>query len=155
MLRNIKIKPALTAFLIGLVVFGLLALGAYSKNNNADDNNAESNVLSAETQAIIVTVEIDENTISTYDISFIENESVYTLLTRLKSQNSNFSVDFQEYDFNGVKSYFITSMNGVTPDLSKSFWKFQVNGNDSPVGIGDYIIQNGDSVNFLIDDIIF
>lgn len=155
MFKNIKVKAALWTFVIAFTVLGLLGLGSYLKNRESNDQDSSSDVLSATVNQVTVEVKQDENNTTGYQIEFNENESVYDLLLRLQSKNVGFTVVSQEFDFDGQKSYFITTLNGVSPDPASQFWKFQVNGIDSSVGISDYFVNNEDTITFVIDNITF
>lgn len=52
----------------------------------------------------------------------------------------------------GDAGEFVESINEVKPD-SKHFWSFYVNGKQSNVGAGSYEVQNGDSLEWKLEEI--
>ena len=57
-------------------------------------------------------------------------------------------VEFKKYDF-GV---FVESINGVKPD-SKHFWKLYVNGKESQVGADSAETNNGDVIEWKLEEV--
>jgi hypothetical protein len=135
-----------------IIVITLSLVGVYlisssnDKSSKTNSKNENQSVLS-QTTSTQVQINVQEKN---YSINFQDGESVFDALKRLQSKDSNFKFEYKQYDF----GFMISSMNGETPD-SSHFWKFQVNGADSAVGISDYKVKEGDKITFVMDVIQF
>jgi hypothetical protein len=54
--------------------------------------------------------------------------------------------------FSGVGEY-VVAINGLTETTGKNFWAFYVNGKQAKVGAGDYVLQEGDKVEWKLEAI--
>jgi len=131
---------------IALSLVGVYLISSSDKSDNKNSKNENQNVLSQTTSKQVQINVQDKN----YDIEFQDGESVFDALKRLQTKDSTFKFEYKQYDFGAM----ISSMNEKTPD-SSHFWKFQVNGIDSAVGISDYKLKEGDKINFTLDEIQF
>lgn len=135
-----------------IIVITLSLVGVYlisstdDKPGKTDSKTENQNVLS-QTTSKQVEINVEDKS---YNIDFQDGESVFDTLKRLQIKDSAFKFEYKQFDF-GVM---INSMNDEIPD-SNHFWKFQVNGEDSAVGISDYKIKEGDTINFTLDEIQF
>lgn len=57
--------------------------------------------------------------------------------------------NLQYTDYGGDLGIFITGINGIVP-TGNQFWEFRVNGQSSLVGVSSYVVNNGDSLDFVI-----
>jgi hypothetical protein len=76
-----------------------------------------------------------------------EGESAFDVMTRL-AEEPEFSFDYVEYDFGNM----ITEINGGSVDDTE-FWSFYVNGEMSMSGVSGYLVQVGDELGFVIEEI--
>lgn len=71
-------------------------------------------------------------------------KSVFDALTDYAAQNPDFGLGYKEYSF----GKFITKLAGIEADTAKEFWKFSINGQESSIGTSEYIIKQGDIIQF-------
>ena len=69
-----------------------------------------------------------------------------TVLQAMESINPEQGFTFTAKDSAGSKM--IESINGLAND-DQNFWLYEVNGKSATVGAGEYILQNGDEVNWI------
>lgn len=55
-------------------------------------------------------------------------------------------------NFSGVGD-FVIGINGQRAENGKNFWSFYVNGQQAPVGAGDYKVKNGDRIEWKLENI--
>jgi len=153
-------KPDSKTLIVGVITLLLISASylLYDNIENGQDQfqtagTAEEELTeSIEQESVIITVADTQGTVSDYEMEYTEN-TAYDMLTQLKYWDTTFDIEFQEFDFAGKTSYFITSINNYTPDPSTEFWAFLVNGEDSMVGVSDYIVQEGDRLHFEVEKI--
>ncbi|MBN1331707.1 DUF4430 domain-containing protein [Candidatus Dojkabacteria bacterium] len=143
-----KLAPLAAALVI---IAALIGLGYYLiSNSDSDTNDVQEEQQEQQSDiANVFTVPVEITDTATYQASVQEGQSAFDALNNLTA-NSDFTFEYDEYDF-GVM---ISSIGGVTP-ASNQFWKFQINGEDAPVGVSDYELKEGDSLKFVIDEIQF
>lgn len=141
---------------VSTVVFGLLSvvsvlvvgavLGVVSNSSSPDIAGIDTVKVTPTLEENIVTVKVVQkgDQVTDYTTGFFPEESAYDLLQRLDKENENLKFGYEEYDF-GV---FLTSINAVKADPNSEFWSFSYNGIESPVGIGDYEVNNNDILQF-------
>lgn len=69
--------------------------------------------------------------------------------TALEILKANYQVETKDYPGLGE---FVVSIGGITPD-SKHFWQFVVNGQPAQVGASSYQTQNGDQIEWRLEEI--
>lgn len=153
-----KSNKSLFALYALIIVIALSVIGVYMiasgddkpKKNNPQNNsqNQAQDVLSQVTAKLIEIDINDQKQNKQYFASFKDGSSAFDALKDLQDQDKSFKFEYKQYDF-GVM---LTSMNGLKPD-SSHFWKFQINGQDSQVGISDYKVKQGDKLTFILDSI--
>lgn len=74
-----------------------------------------------------------------------ENETLYDLMVTLQNDNTGFS--FQGKDFPGL-GFFVEDINGIKGE-SGAYWLYYVNNKKAEVGITNYILKNGDIINWV------
>ena len=77
----------------------------------------------------------------------VEIKSGWTALDLLKSSHR-----VETKTFSGVGAY-VVSVDGIKEDAGKNFWAFYVNGKQATVGAGDYKVQNGDKIEWKLEEI--
>jgi len=142
--------------IIGVVavisVFVFIVIYFTNNYNRASTDNSEvkgENTVEA-TDKINVLVDVKTKQ-SNYRISYQEGETAFDLLKRIEEKYTDFSFEYSNSDY-GV---FITSMNGYTPDSTKEFWEFKVNGSSAAVGVGSYLVLKNDIFDFVVTEIIY
>ena len=85
---------------------------------------------------------------NTYKINIGDGSSVYDAMNMIESSQENnenkFSFKTKEYPGLG---YFVEEINGVKEGGGK-YWIYYVNGKEASVGIRDYIVKEGDIINW-------
>lgn len=142
-------KKLLLPIIALLILTASITLGYFLLKDDSHDEITDQNQESVTEAKAQIIVNPDNEESQNYEISFGEEESVFDALVKLNEQD-DFSFEYVEYDFGA----YIKSMNGITPD-DTHFWKFQINSEDSAVGISDYILQDGDEISFVLDAIQF
>lgn len=80
-----------------------------------------------------------------YQHGIKEGDSVYDLMKNLENQeNSIFTFKAKEYPSLG---YFIEEINGVRGKTG-SYWIYYINGEESSVGVSQYVLHDGDIINW-------
>jgi hypothetical protein len=140
---------------IGVIAIGLVILVAGI--NLIDDRSfvfeegAESRVLSEfqesnERLSVVLEIIGKEKRVN-FTTKFIEGESVHEFLVRYKEENENFTFEYEEFE--GIGPY-VTSFMGEDADPDREFWKFEIDGEESQVGIGDYKLVEGNLITFTL-----
>jgi hypothetical protein len=70
--------------------------------------------------------------------------------TALELLKSTHTVETKE--FVGIGAY-VTSVNGNKETTGKNFWALYVNGKQSQVGASEYIVKNGDKIEWKLEEI--
>jgi hypothetical protein len=80
-----------------------------------------------------------------YEIRIDENESLYGTMINLENKNANnFSFNYKNYPSLGI---FINEINGQKAGSGK-YWIYSVNGKEATVGISNFILKDGDIINW-------
>lgn len=74
-----------------------------------------------------------------------ENESLYDLMIELQNDNIDFS--FQGKDFPGL-GFFVDEINGIKGEPG-AYWLYYINNKKAETGITNYILKNGDIINWV------
>ncbi len=152
-MENQKKNSPVLIVLIVLIPL-LIISGVYFLLNNRKDSIVAGTNQTIEQKVTLnadLTILDQNNEEKAYKISFEDGQSLFDALLKLDNENESFSFNYSESSFGA----YITSINGYEPDASKAFWKIQINGEDSQVGVSDYKLKEADSVKFLIDEIVF
>lgn len=142
-----KLKESIIYSVILILIIAGTAALFFIKSNDSD---------SLENKQETIENEIEDNYQKNKYEVVVESEegSAYDYLLS-EIEKGNVKIEFEEYDFGGQKGYMIVSINDNIPDPATHFWKFQVNGEDSMVGVSDYMVKQGDVLTFFIDEIMF
>jgi hypothetical protein len=152
---NSREKSSLKGLIFGLITFILittLLIGSIYFFKNRNDESYSEEVEFEQSEEKIASIEIfsDSETKDIYDVEIQEGQSVFQILETLKA---NEEIQFEYGEFEGL-GVFVTSLNGITADSNSEYWKFLINGEEAQVGISDYIIQTGDTIQFEIEKFI-
>lgn len=80
-----------------------------------------------------------------YEIGIDENDSLYQAMINLENKNANnFSFNYKNYPSLGI---FIDEINGQKAGSGK-YWIYSVNGEEATVGISNFILKDGDIINW-------
>jgi hypothetical protein len=80
-----------------------------------------------------------------YEIRIDENESLYEMMINLENKNANnFSFNYKNYPSLGI---FINEINGQKAGSGK-YWIYSVNGKEATTGVSNYILKEGDIINW-------
>ena len=117
--------------------------------SNDPDVQGATSTIEPPDQSVHEIVITDNNGVSsTFIMEHVGGESAYDTLIRTDYDFDELTLEFEEYEFDGVSSYFLTTINGYTPDTNVAYWEFQVNGEPSFTGLADYMMQPGDDISF-------
>ena len=133
---------------IAVIVLVLVVLGggffALNQNNQVSKNQAkQTNIVSSEQAKSTISIQIKADG-DTKDYQ-VQNAVGKTALEVTKSATSDIKMTGE-----GANA-FITTINGreATSD-KKEFWKLVINGKDSEVGAGSYIVKENDKISWEI-----
>ena len=141
-------------------LFVFLAVGCQKASNqqSANHKTADSGQLTAD-QSVSgkreAVSELAQKEIKfTYLVVGVDNtvKEFATLdkITALQFLKSKFKVETKT--FSGVGE-FVTVINGIKETSGKNFWALYVNGKQAKVGAGDYVLQEGDKVEWKLEEI--
>lgn len=83
----------------------------------------------------------------TYTDIFIENTSVYKFMQNLSVISTKY-FHFETKEYAGIGK-FVQSINGLKEETrNKMYWIYYINGQTAQIGITDYIIQQGDVIEW-------
>ncbi|MFA6525227.1 MAG: DUF4430 domain-containing protein [Patescibacteria group bacterium] len=131
-------------FLFSLLLLTTL-LGAGCVNNK-DTNTAVQN----SNEANIADVQINADLVITMDgqstayATTIPNYSSVLDVLRKSAADNNLALDTQESSY-GV---YVNGLAGKTGGDNNKYWLYYVNGESATIGVADYIINEGDSIEF-------
>jgi len=94
-----------------------------------------------------VTVSVSAGS-SSYAIEVPKGTTAYDAMTTLASENSSFT--FKSKLYSGL-GYFIQEINGV-PNAGGKYWTLYLNGKYSNVGASQYVLQQGDNVEWRFEN---
>lgn len=127
-------KKILTVLLAVLISVGLL--GCNAQQELKEDQGQES----AQEVVQISVLNADGETLMYKDVSISPGETLLTVMDR----------EFEIVDQGGG---FITAINEVEVDEENNLWLiFEVNGEPSPVGASDVVLEEGDEVVWILQD---
>jgi hypothetical protein len=139
------IKKNKIAFLFSLLllvtVIGAGCVGKQNTNTTADINSDVITQVVSEVKVDLIISADDEST--TYSTVAREGFSVLDVLQLVSDENS-FALETQESSF-GV---YVEGLAGKTGGDNNKYWMYYVNGESATVGVADYIIEEGDSIEF-------
>jgi hypothetical protein len=81
----------------------------------------------------------------TYKVGIENGATVYDVMNIVKeTKENNFSFISKEYPGLGI---FVDEINGIKGTPQK-YWIYYVNGKEAPIGISNYILKDGDIINW-------
>jgi hypothetical protein len=81
----------------------------------------------------------------TYNIKIKEGATVYEVMEQVeKTKENNFSFKSKEYPGLGI---FVDEINGIEGSPGK-YWIYYVNDKEASVGVRDYVLKEGDIINW-------
>ncbi|MFA6272224.1 MAG: DUF4430 domain-containing protein [Patescibacteria group bacterium] len=137
------IKKKLVSLSLLLVLTTLLGAGCV---NNQNTNTAVQN----SNEANIADVQINVNLVITVDgqstayATTIQNYSSVLDVLRKSAVDNNLALDTQESSY-GV---YVNALSGKMGGDNNKYWLYYVNGESATMGVADYIVQEGDSIEF-------
>lgn len=143
-----KFNLSQTLSISALVLAAFVLSGCSAINQNSETLPSPTPV-QEQSQEVLLEITGAEAVTETYQMSYVEGESTFDILTRATQENSDLTIDFQEFEFGA----FLKSINGYDPSGDNKFWFFEINGVQSEVGISDYTVQSGDQIVFLVETI--
>lgn len=82
-----------------------------------------------------------------YEMPYIEGQSVYTAMQFLMAASSR-PFYFQAKEYPGL-GFFVYEINGkVQENKTGTYWIYYINGQSAKIGISNYIIQQGDIIEW-------
>lgn len=136
-----------------LVIGGLIgASGVISRPESPSSNRASTTAqraseLKLERSRLSVVDQAGEQ--REYEFVFEVGQSAEFALIELDKSMDDFSIEYGEFSF----GKYVAAVNGLKPDAKVAFWKLQINGQDAQVGVSDYQLQQGDSLNLIYEAI--
>jgi len=79
-----------------------------------------------------------------YNTDIKEGSSLFDVMEKIKKENNNFDFKYKEYPSLGI---FIEGINGVNGGGGK-YWIYFVNKKEASVGVSNYILKEGDIINW-------
>jgi len=80
-----------------------------------------------------------------YELSILEGSSVYDVMV-IARETTDF--DFSGKKFSGL-GFFVEEINGITGDTeTEMYWTFYINDAKSNVGVSEYILNEGDVIEW-------
>ncbi|MBI3952731.1 MAG: DUF4430 domain-containing protein [Candidatus Doudnabacteria bacterium] len=67
--------------------------------------------------------------------------------TALELLKASHQVETKSYSFGDM----VVAIDGVSPDQTKAFWSFYVNGSQAQVGAGSYVTKSGDVIEWKLE----
>ena len=138
-------KIILTILLIVLVFAGVLFAINQNQSNNVSDNTVLG-IVTENDQYFSLEISSTDNVLSTYQVSFASGSSLADILHKLSDDSEDFKIVTDSSDFGEL----VTSINGITANTSNEWWRLQVNGLDSQLGISDYKPRQNDLIRFIL-----
>lgn len=132
------------AIIVGIILYLFISKNIIQKTDNQE--NTINNELDVKKKIFTLEIITTDNSIVKYKVSFIPNSKLSTILTSLANDDNNFSFETEKSDF----GEYIISINGIKADSNKEFWNLKTNGNDSTLGISDFVPQENDLITFTI-----
>lgn len=80
---------------------------------------------------------------NTYTVSVQPGQTAWDAVVSAIGINN---IQFDEYSF----GKFITGFNGISADPNSQYYEFRVNGVSSSVGVSDYVLNDGDQLDFVL-----
>lgn len=147
-MNNVRVKilsGLLAVVIIGVAIASIWVL--FIKDDNTKNTSDEVGVVVSQPVSYYIDVAV-ENADGTKNFQLNTNadESLFETLKRFNSENSEFKLEYTQYDFGA----FVTSLSGITPDATSEFFSLKINGSDSMVGISDYKPKSGDKISFVL-----
>ena len=144
MKKYLFIVLIITAIIVGIFLYLFISKNIIQKTDNQE--NTINNELDVKKKIFTLEIITSDNSIVKYKVSFIPNSKLSTILTSLAKEDKNFSFETEESDF----GEYIISINGIKADSNKEFWNLKTNGNNSTLGISDFVPQENDLITFTI-----
>lgn len=131
-------KKALSIIAL-LVLAGGAALFLWN-NNSSEPTTTPAATETASTVRASITVDG-----ATYNTEIAEGS---TLLAFMEKTQEETAFSFTGKNTEGI-GFFVEEINGVTSTSEeRSFWAYYVNGQQAQVGVSDYIVQSGDTIEW-------
>ncbi|WP_225743421.1 DUF4430 domain-containing protein [Marinilactibacillus sp. Marseille-P9653] len=131
--------------ILGLCMLIFLVAGCGNQENASTESETSGN-----TQ--------DQNEEVTYTIEFSIDDELYSvdedeMNQELNSPKDTTLLEVMHEEFGAVDSDgFITAINGLEQkDDKKAYWLFDINGEFSQVGAGDYVLEEGDEITWKLE----
>jgi len=144
MKKYLFIVLIITAIIVGIFLYLFISKNIIQKTDNQE--NTINNELDVKKKIFTLEIITSDNSIVKYKVSFIPNSKLSTILTSLAKEDKNFSFETEKSDF----GEYIISINGIKADSNKEFWNLKTNGNNSTLGISDFVPQENDLITFTI-----
>jgi uncharacterized Fe-S cluster-containing protein len=115
-------------------------------SNKAEDEDTRENIESK-------SLEIKEDKVflfvldKKYEADFIEDESVFNLMNRLKGNGSGFYFDYKDYKSLGA---FITNIDNVSKK-DNEYFIYYINDKKAEVGVSNYNLKKGDIIKWVLE----
>lgn len=134
-------------FIISILVFTtLIGAGCTNNQNNNSVNTAVENSNEASVEdvhsdlSLIITMDGQS---ATYPVTIQKYSSALDVLRKVTSEN-NLELDTQESTY-GV---YVNGLAGKTGGDNNKYWLYYINGESATMSVADYIINEGDQIEF-------
>jgi len=107
-----------------------------------ETNQTGSKALSEEVKGIFISLQVlDKN----YEIKIDDGGNVFEAMKKLQDEKEKgFSFNYKEYAGLG---YFVDEINGIKGSAGK-YWIYYINGKQASTGILQYVVKNGDIIEW-------
>jgi hypothetical protein len=136
--KQINLLILLLSIIILIIVFFLINKN-YKNNFERLNLNINKEVSCADCVLLIIGEQKYEGQIKK------ENETLYDLMIELQNNNINFS--FQGKNFPSL-GFFVDEINGIKGKPG-AYWLYYINNKKAETGITNYILKNGDIINWV------
>lgn len=140
-----QIKFILFGIVFGVAGF-LIGLGmqADDAKTSVQQDARMSEVLDKEEERqISIMIDTEDDLLGFSDITLQNDDTVYSVLSRLAEENENLELDVIDY---GDLGMFINAINGKQSGNDNKYWQYWVNNEYGTVSADNYILREGDVI---------
>ena len=147
---RILAQALILAAVLILAIFGIKEFVGNDDSTEKDEQTTQESILAESTAKQIEVVVDNGDQVETYATDYSSDMNAFDFLEKLQNENEDFTFGFTEFEFGAM----VTEVNEEQPGENQ-FWKFQINGDDAQVGVSDYMVNEGDVLSFVLDEIQF
>ena len=141
-MKHNRLKETLLLAIGIIVIFSAITFGIqYADNQRA--KTVESSTEKVESSSISLSI---DGLYTNELISTEENESILQLLERVDTTNPDIKLVSKSY---GEMGTLVESMGDHTNGTDSKYWQYTVNGTAPMIGADEYLLEAGDSVEWM------